>query len=71
MGGHGDCTWMVIYLLQGQVPLARAEHEQNPLFWAEKTEVLQSKDSTHCSCPCSQTVAADQESTDNFACLKT
>lgn len=45
---------MVIYLLQGQVTPARAEYEQNPLFWVTKTEALQSKDNTHCSCPCSQ-----------------
>lgn len=42
MGGHGDCTWMVIYLLQGQVAPARAEHEQNSLlFWAEKSAAVE------------------------------
>lgn len=46
---------MVIYLLPSQVPPARAEPEQNALFWAEKTEVLQAKDNTHHSYPCSQT----------------
>lgn len=47
MGGHGDCTWMVIYLLQGQ--------NMNKIhYYFGPRKVLQSKDNTHCSCACSQ-----------------